>query len=171
MKKTKCKSKNKKKGIAVRVEDSNVWLHSEAISQLFQKDRRTIQEHLKNIFADGEQDENSVCRKFRHTAADGKNYQVKFYSLEAIIAVGYRTDSKRTIEFRKWATKVLSEFSIKGYVMDKNRLINNQVSYQKTTTIYLNYTHRQAQKHKVCKNCQKQIEMPYIFCPYCGNEI
>ena len=118
---------NGEDGIAVRVEDENVWLVSEAIATLFQKDRRTIQEHLKNIFSSGELDENSVCRKFRHTADDGKNYQVKHYSLEAIIAVGYRADSQRAIQFRQWATKVLSDFSKKGYVLDKNRLINDQV--------------------------------------------
>ena len=73
------------------------------------------------------EDENSVCRNFRHTASDGKNYQVKHYSLEAIIAVGYRADSQRAIQFRQWATSVLSEFSKKGYVLDKNRLINDQV--------------------------------------------
>jgi hypothetical protein len=118
---------NGEDGIAVRIEDENVWLVSEAIAMLFQKDRRTIQEHFKNIFSSGELDENSVCRKFRHTATDGKNYQVKYYSLEAIIAVGYRADSQRAIQFRQWATKVLSEFSKKGYLLDKNRLINDQV--------------------------------------------
>jgi len=118
---------NDESGIAVRIEDHNVWLQSEAIAELFQKDRRTIQEHLKNIFADNELNENSVCRNFRHTAADGKNYQVKFYCLEAIIAVGYRTDSERAIQFRQWATGVLSQFAKKGYVLDKNRLINDQV--------------------------------------------
>jgi hypothetical protein len=118
---------NGEDGISVRVEDENVWLRSEAIAELFLKDRRTIQEHLRNIFADGELDENSVCRKFRHTADDGKNYQVKFYNLEAIISVGYRADSQRAIEFRKWATNVLSDFAKKGYVLDKNRLINDQI--------------------------------------------
>ena len=118
---------NDEDGITVRVEDENVWLRSEAMAELFQKSRSTIVEHLKNIFGTGELDENSVCRKFRQTAEDGKNYNVNFYSLEAIIAVGYRADSQRAIEFRKWATKVLSEFSKKGYVLDKNRLINDQV--------------------------------------------
>ena len=118
---------NGEDGIAVRIEDENVWLRAEAIAELFQKDRRTIQEHLKNIFSSGELIENSVCRKFRHTADDGKNYQVKFYNLEAIISVGYRADSQRAIEFRKWATNVLSNFARKGYVLDKNRLINDQI--------------------------------------------
>jgi hypothetical protein len=118
---------NGEDGIAVRVEDENVWLRAEAMAELFQKSRPTIVEHLKNIFESGELDENSGCRKFRQTAEDGKSYNVNFYSLEAIIAVGYRADSVRAIEFRKWATKVLSEFSKKGYVLDKNRLINDQV--------------------------------------------
>jgi hypothetical protein len=118
---------NGEDGIAVRVEDENVWLRAEAMAELFQKSRSTIVEHLKNIFETGELDENSVCRKIRQTAEDGKNYNVNFYSLEAIIAVGYRADSQRAIEFRKWATGVLSEFSKKGYVLDKNRLINDQI--------------------------------------------
>jgi hypothetical protein len=118
---------NGEDGIAVRVEDENVWLVTEAIATLFQKTRPTIVEHLKNIFSSSELNEKSVCRKFLHTADDGKNYQVNHYSLEAIIAVGYRTDSQRAIQFRQWATNVLSEFSKKGYVLDKNRLINDQV--------------------------------------------
>jgi hypothetical protein len=80
---------NGEDGITVRVEDENVWLHIDALTTLFQKTRPTIAEHLKNIFSSRELDENSVCRKFLHTAEDGKNYQVNFYSLEAIIAVGY----------------------------------------------------------------------------------
>jgi hypothetical protein len=118
---------NGEDGIAVRVEDENVWLRVEAMAELFQKSRTTIVEHLQNIFTSGELYENSVCRNFRHTADDGKNYQVKFYNLEAIISVGYRANSQRAIEFRQWATKVLSDFAKKGYVLDKNRLINDQV--------------------------------------------
>jgi hypothetical protein len=118
---------NGEDGIAVHVEDENVWLRVEAMAELFQKSRTTIIEHLQNIFTSRELDENSVCRKFRQTADDGKNYQVKFYNLEAIISVGYRADSQRAIEFRKWATNVLSNFAKKGYVLDKNRLINDQV--------------------------------------------
>jgi len=76
---------NDEDGITVRIEDENVWLRVEAMAELFQKSRTTVVEHLQNIFATGELDENSVCRKFRHTADDGKNYQVKFYNLEAMI--------------------------------------------------------------------------------------
>jgi hypothetical protein len=84
---------NDEDGITVRIADENVWLRAEAIAELFQKSRTTIVEHLKKIFASGELDENSVCRNFRQTADDGKNYQVKFYNLEAIISVGYKADS------------------------------------------------------------------------------
>jgi hypothetical protein len=118
---------NGENGITVRIADENVWLRAEAIAELFQKSRSTIVEHLKKIFTSGELDENSVCRNFRQTAEDGKSYQVKFYNLEAIISVGYKADSQRSIEFRKWATNVLSNFAKKGYVLDKNRLINDQV--------------------------------------------
>lgn len=79
---------------------------------------------FKNIFLDGELDENSVCRKFRRTGSDGKQYNTKFYNLEAVIAIGFRTNSERAIVFRQWATSVLKDFSIRGYVMDKERLKN-----------------------------------------------
>jgi hypothetical protein len=114
-------------GVEVRVEDENVWLTSEAIGTLFGKNRRTVEEHLKNIFAEGELDAEAVCRNFRHTASDGKSYQAKHFSLEAVVAVGYRTDSKRATQFRQWATDVLASFAKKGYVLDKDRLINDQV--------------------------------------------
>ena len=110
--------------IEVMVVDENVWLTQDMIATLYEKGRSTITEHLKNIFLDGELDEESVCRKFRRTGADGKEYNTKFYNLEAVIAVGFRTNSERAIVFRQWATSVLKDFSIRGYVMDKERLKN-----------------------------------------------
>ena len=110
--------------IEVRVEDETVWLTQKLISELFDKGRSTITEHLKNIFVEGELDENSVCREFRHTANDGKIYQTKYYNLDAIISVGYRVNSKKATHFRQWATRVLSEFAIKGFVIDKKRMEN-----------------------------------------------
>lgn len=110
--------------IEVIVADENVWLTQEMIATLYEKGRSTITEHLKNIFFDGELHENSVCRKFRRTGADGKEYNTKFYNLEAVIAVGFRTNSERAIVFRQWATSVLKDFSIRGYVLDKERLKN-----------------------------------------------
>lgn len=110
--------------IEVMVVDENVWLTQDMIATLYEKGRSTITEHLKNIFTDGELDENSVCRKFRRTGSDGKEYNTKFYNLEAVIAVGFRTNSERAIVFRQWAASVLKDFSIRGYVMDKERLKN-----------------------------------------------
>lgn len=113
--------------IEVRVQDGDVWLTQKAISMLFDVDRTVVTKHLKNIFETGELEEDSVCAKFAHTADDGKTYQYKFYSLSAIIAVGYRTNSERALQFRQWATKVLDTFTKQGYVLDKNRLINGQI--------------------------------------------
>ena len=93
--------------IEVRVEDETVWLTQKLIGVLFEKGRSTITEHLKNIFETGELDEKAVCREFRHTAEDGKEYSTRFYSLDAIISVGYRVNSARATQFRQWATGVL----------------------------------------------------------------
>lgn len=111
-------------GIEVRYEEESIWLSQKLMSELFSVDVRTISEHLKNIFESGELDADSVIRKFRTTAADGKNYNTQFYNLDAIISVGYRVNSVRATQFRQWATKVLREFAVKGYVMDKKRLEN-----------------------------------------------
>lgn len=110
--------------IEVMVTDENVWLTQDMIATLYKKGRSTITEHLKNIFKENELDENSVCRKFRHTGGDGKEYNTKFYNLEAVIAVGFRTNSERATQFRQWAITVLKDFSIRGYVIDKERLKN-----------------------------------------------
>lgn len=114
-------------GIEVRVQDGDVWLTQKAIGQLFDIDRSVVTKHLKNVFHEHELDENTVCAKFAQTADDGKTYQYKFYSLAAIIAVGYRTNSERATQFRSWATKVLGTFTKQGYVLDKDRLINGQI--------------------------------------------
>ena len=111
-------------GIEVRVVDETVWLTQKLIGVLFDKGRSTITEHLKNIFETGELDEKSVCRDFRHTAEDGKSYATRFYNLDAIIAVGFRVNSERAVQFRQWATAVLRDFAIRGYVLDKERLKN-----------------------------------------------
>ena len=110
--------------IEVRVEDETVWLTQKLISGLVEKGRSTVTEHLKNIFDTGELDEKSVCRDFRHTAEDGKDYTTRFYNLDAIIAVGFRVNSTRATQFRQWAIRILRDFSIRGYVLDKERLKN-----------------------------------------------
>lgn len=117
-------SQNKENSIEVLVSDENVWLTQEMISSLYEKGRTTITGHLKNIYLDGEIDENATCRKFRRVATNGKQYNTKFYNLEAVIAVGFRTNSERAIVFRQWAGSVLKDFSIKGYIIDKERMKN-----------------------------------------------
>lgn len=109
-------------GIEVRVADETVWLTQKLIGVLFDKGRSTITEHLTNVFETGELDEKAVCRDFRQTAGDGKTYTTRFYNLDAIIAVGFRVNSARAIQFRQWATGVLRDFAIRGYVLDKERL-------------------------------------------------
>ena len=89
---------------------------------MFDKDRRTITRHIQNIYKDEELNENAVCSFFEHTAEDGKNYKVQYYNLDMIISVGYRVNSKRGILFRKWATKVLKDYMIKGYAINQKRL-------------------------------------------------
>ena len=118
---------NSQDSIEVRVQDENVWLTQDGIAKLFDKGRSTITEHLTEIFASNELSEDSVCRKFRLTASDGKTYNTKFYNLDAIISVGYRVNSLRATQFRQWATKVLRTFAVQGYVLDKNRLENGQI--------------------------------------------
>ena len=110
--------------IEVMVADENVWLTQEMIATLYDKGRTTITEHLKNIYSDGELDEGSTRRNFRRVANNGKEYNMNYYSLEAVIAVGFRTNSERAILFRNWASRVLRDFSIRGYVIDKERLKN-----------------------------------------------
>lgn len=114
-------------GIEVRVQNGDVWLTQKAISQLFDVDRSVVTKHLSNIFKEGELNENSTCANFAQVADNGKTYNYKFYSLAAIIAVGYRINSERAMQFRTWATKVLDTFTKQGYVLDKSRLINGQI--------------------------------------------
>ena len=113
--------------VEVRVQDGDVWLTQKAMAQLFAIDRSVIAKHLKSVLVSGELDERSVCAKFAQTADDGKTYQYKFYALAAIIAVGYKVNSQRAIQFRQWATRVLDAFAKQGYVLDKSRLINGQI--------------------------------------------
>lgn len=111
-------------GIRVEVlfEDESFWLTQKRMAELFEVTVPTINEHLKNVFKTGELIEDSVIRKFRITADDGKSYLTSFYNLDAIIAVGYRVNSRQATQFRIWATSVLREFIIKGFALDDERL-------------------------------------------------
>lgn len=111
-------------GIEVRYEDETIWLTQKLMAALFDVTIPTINEHLKNIFTSGELQQDSVIRKFRTTASDGKKYNTNFYNVDAIISVGYRVNSKRATQFRQWATQVLREFAVKGYVLDRKRMEN-----------------------------------------------
>jgi len=111
-------------GIEVRYENESIWLTQKLMAELFSVTVPTINGHLKNIFESGELQSDSVIRKFRITAADGKTYKTQFYNLDAIISIGYRVNSIRATQFRQWATHVLREFAIKGFVIDKKRLEN-----------------------------------------------
>jgi hypothetical protein len=115
---------NKQDTIEVKVEDETVWLTQKLIAKLFDVNIATINEHLKNIFKTNELEENSVIRKFLITASDGKNYNTKHYNLETIISLGYRINSNKATEFRRWATQVLKTFTTRGYVLDNERLKN-----------------------------------------------
>ena len=114
--------------IQCRFENETIWLTQKLMAELFQKDVRTINEHLQNVFAEGELAEEAVIRKFRITAADGKSYDTQHYNLEAVIAVGYRVRSPRGTQFRQWATALLTEYLVKGFAMDDARLKNPRSS-------------------------------------------
>lgn len=108
--------------IQVILGDETVWTSQKGMAEIFEVDRVTITGHLQNIFKSSELQEDSVCRKILHTAEDGKKYMVNFYNLDAIIAVGYRVNSYRATQFRVWATRILKEYLIKGFVLDDERL-------------------------------------------------
>jgi hypothetical protein len=107
--------------IDVRLENETVWLTQAQMATLFGKDKRTVSEHITNVFNEGELDENSVVRNFRTTASDGKNYATNFYSLDVIISVGYRVKSVQGTQFRIWATQRLKEYIIKGFTLNDDR--------------------------------------------------
>ena len=112
-------------GVEAVYADRDVWLSQKMMAALYDIDVRTVNYHLKKCFSDSELQEDSVIRDFRITAADGKAYNTKHYNLSAIIAVGYKVNSERAVQFRKWATAIIREFTIKGYSMDDERLKND----------------------------------------------
>ncbi len=111
--------------IDVNIHDETVWLSLDLMAELYQRDKSTISRHIKNIFNEGELKRDSVVAKIATTAADGKNYQVDYYNLSVIIAVGYRVKSPRGTQFRTWATERLEEYLVKGFTMDDERLKGN----------------------------------------------
>ncbi|MEX2089856.1 MAG: virulence protein RhuM/Fic/DOC family protein, partial [Bacteroidota bacterium] len=111
-----------KAAIDIRLQDENIWLTQQQIVKLFQSSKANISEHIKHIFQEGELRKDAVVRKIRTTASDGKSYNYDYYSLDLIISVGYRVNSKRGTQFRIWATRVLRDHLLKGYTVDKKAL-------------------------------------------------
>ncbi len=109
-------------GVEAIYDDESIWLTQKMMGVLYDVETHTINYHLKKVFSDSELEENSVIRNFRITAADGKSYDTKHYKLPAIIAVGYKVNSERAVQFRKWATTIIEEYTIKAYVMDDERI-------------------------------------------------
>lgn len=113
--------------IEIRYEDENIWLTQKTMAQLYDVSVKTINYHIKKIFDDSELSEDSVIRKFRITATDGKPYTVQHYALQMIIAVGFKVNSERAVQFRKWVNQIATQYTIRGWVMDDERL--NQGTY------------------------------------------
>ncbi|WP_060825700.1 Fic family protein [Sulfurospirillum cavolei] len=122
--------------LEVSLENETVWLSQKQLCELFDRDKSVISRHIKNIYKEGELEENSVVAKNATTASDGKTYVVEFYNLDMIVSLGYRVNSKRATEFRKWATNVLKQYLIKGYALNHHR-INAQSLSELTATMEL----------------------------------
>ncbi len=116
--------------LEVRLDHETVWLTQDQMAELFGRERSVITKHLRNVFKEGELDENSVRAKYAHTAADGKKYMTQFYNLDAILSVGYRVNSKQGTRFRQWATRVLHDHVVKGYTLNEQRLREESAKLQ-----------------------------------------
>ena len=106
----------------IRYEDENIWMSQKMLAAVYGVEVNSINHHIKKIFADSELDEAAVIRKIRTTATDGKSYSVNHYNLQVIIALGFKIDNERAVQFRKWANQIVSQYTIKGWAMDDQRL-------------------------------------------------
>jgi len=114
--------------LEVKLENETLWLSQKQLCELFGKSKSTISEHIRTIFEDEELDKNAVVRNYRTTASDGKNYDVEYYNLDVIIALGFKVRSRSGVQFRKWANQILKEYIVKGFAMDDERLKNPPVA-------------------------------------------
>jgi len=139
----------------VRLEKETVWLTQSQIAVLFGTQRPAITKHLNNIIKSKELDKNSVSSILEHTASDGKKYKTQFYSLDAIISVGYRVNSKRATQFRVWATKTLKDYLVKGFTVNEKRLLEaeNKFKELQTAVDFL----RQKSKHELLIGQEQEI--------------
>ena len=113
-----------KASVSLMTKDGNVWMNQNQLAELFDTSKQNISLHIINILEDKELEQDSVVKDYLTTASDGKEYNITFYSLDMILAIGFRVRSKRGVQFRKWATQNLKEYMIKGFVIDDNRLKN-----------------------------------------------
>src|SRR5690554_5361623 len=121
--------------INVQLEKETVWLNLNQIVDLFERDKSVISRHINNIFKEKELDKNSVVAKNATTAADGKTYQVDYYNLDVIISVGYRVKSKRGVQFRQWATRVLKQHLVQGYSINQKRLAERGIEFEQAIAL------------------------------------
>ncbi len=121
--------------VEVWLQQQSVWLRQEQLSELFGRERSVITKHIRNVFAEGELDRESVCAKFAHTADDGKTYQVDYYNLDVIISVGYRVKSQQGTRFRQWATRVLREHLTQGFTLNRQRFEQNAAELEAALTL------------------------------------
>lgn len=121
--------------VEVRLDGDSVWLRQEQLATLFGRDRTVIGRHVRNVFAEGELEQASVCADFAHTAADGKRYQVTHYNLDVIISVGYRVKSTEGVRFRQWATRILRDHLTRGYTLNRQRFEANAKELESALTL------------------------------------
>lgn len=126
--------------VDVKLHAETVWLSLSQLVSLFQRDKSVISRHIKNIFKEQELQENSVVAKFATTASDGKVYQIEYYNLDMIISVGYRVNSKKAVNFRRWASSVLKDYLIKGYSLNQRKLVTTGLEELKQTVLLLSNT-------------------------------
>ncbi|WP_293863233.1 RhuM family protein [uncultured Alsobacter sp.] len=136
----------------IDVTAETVWATQQQMADLYGKDRRTIAEHFKNAVDEGELDHDAVCRKFRHTGSDGKSYEVAHFNLDAILAVGYRVKSPRATQFRKWATRVLTEYLVKGAALNTDRLGNDAAAAAAVAERLRELRHTEKNKFRVIRD-------------------
>lgn len=137
--------------VEMRYEDENIWLTQKMMATLYDVDVRTINYHVKKVFSDSELSETSVIRNFRITAADGKSYNTKHYSLQMIIAVGFKVNSPRAVQFRKWVNGIAKDYTIQGWVMDEERLKNGG------TVLTKDYFEKQLQKIREIRMSERRF--------------
>jgi len=138
-----------------------IWANTEQMAKLFGRSAKTINEHLRNIFRDGELDEATVARKFRITATDGKNYSVLHYNLDVILSVGYRVSSRQATKFRQWATDVLKRYIVQGYALDERRLDDDPTALRKLAADVRTLRTKEKNIYQAVRDCFKISSSDY----------